>query len=1817
MAGVIPATNKRDSAGNTSHSNLNYRRVTGDPELSRATLAPNFIDEADIRLYAEDDEIYADIQFEGHVWQRVPIDSKYQTIGGPTWIPNSKKLYDDIVRLQNEHPGAKIVPVRATMNRTAGRMNILVDKDRNPVYQDVRKSDLFAGQDIYDIEFSSSYKRIGYVDQQGVVQTFEDGKQQPTPLYQWSDPRMSSHPGTLIYLKPVPKNECPNNKKTNRVIVAIDRVKLGDNDINFIVEALTNPDQLDRAYFKEIDGKVYDLHATRRQIAGLMLPIVDNPQQLGNADSIIRDPNNPMVVYIMKRTDLATGSTGRGRFDLSTQQGIDDFKEILSTMSIAERHDVLSSRLGSFDKVEGSSLPFGGIKQFFIEQRGNITSVDITDAIKFDLEDFKTNTSKSGVKRQGVNGFAYYLKHGMLITQYGGMLSSNVEIKDATLEDGPVGPVNVAPNGVQEVAPIGSLSTTDGTVIDSSDIDLLKTWDYRGNRKPLSEEKARKHIKEILGDNIPVEFHQTFLKAVFGAAHVVGNCKTDAIILSSMGWPGVEYHEAFHRVFEMLLPSHERDKIYYKIADRIGVNLYDSEGNENKAAFREVAEYAADRYMDHMNHHMTDVKIPFITKIYNKIHDWVSALWHFNDRELYKVFARVNRKEFVNAKPSQQAIDRFNRLFKNLHCEIHGVPLDHVVNRPMYDKLRENVMFCILQGQNVDPSGRNIQEIGKHIDKETFLAGVEKLKKSNIDIFGESTDIPTVGQLAMKEIYDNFDNEFFRDDIANLISAISTDFTKEFENESIEDAQSDDVTNASIGEHTRSSYEFSRFSKTSSRVRFFFATIPDTMYEKTVVKDDNGKEKVVMKVKLALNEFGLPQYAPVNAVFNEFLNLFHDVDTLSELKARLELYAKEDPLYERMYKAFDKIYKSAYSLKDGVLTRNSDQEALLVQLMNVIRSNKHNFDIARSTTTNNMNGMHRIIIQTTDADYNATFYPTQWNQMLVNGGTPIVKVSSNGSLQFNPAIKGAENSFARIADILSHGSEMRKAENNALYNDVGIKEWLINAITGGENNVYLKLRVNGKYSYYDNPKNPEQLEVVKDKIVDILNTLGIQISGDEFNYMLRNKYGSNDYEALAKMFTSTSRTDSMATFLQFLKDVAPNGKLQKEIRIKGKQVKLENAYAKMAFIRDLANWKYQYKHSHDQLTVLATNNNKFYEISDNNYASDVVRMINKRTEELDELLSDPFSYFEGETDVTGETPKYGSVILKEITRNRDVFITLRNFVGFKTDKRGDYGSDYFEISKREDYVSKATILEQGGIIMPTLSDKKTWLYIDGIKLPGLDYNNTVDDNGNTTPFAAEQLGDQFVISADPMSQLDNILSQREDVVDQFISYAYSEYEAVKKADRDLDEMEKNGTKSDEVANYYKSEQGAKFSSLLGVWVNTYKKGKDGQNVVSGEKFISFNNNKKTRKKNIEEAEKYFFRADKDTQRALIARLLHKRLLQEIKTCTDLGLIRRVDSTDNLFGDYENVGLNSQAIDIIYKSVVAKNGEPKDAIATSRYKSLAVMIYLNDISNKAIMSGQEFERVFSGNPAFYKWKYDEKTGVLTDRTVDELKRLGGVVSTGNNNFTELKDVPEKYRDENGNFSGKYICAEVDNELIESPQIDLIEERMLYGDILTAAYNKEETSRLNQYRKRYNDLLRELSKEENDLSEEDLEWIQNADPVRDEQEIREDVSRMLDSVGIDDIKKLLDETTLQIAERKAKQATDSYRLKFKDGKIDDGIDVADGGAYITDTMAEMLLRMNGNYSTDIENAFKILRDEKTATLMQKQQAYNKVVTTVIGS
>jgi hypothetical protein len=51
---------------------------------------------------------------------------------------------------------------------------------------------------------------------------------------------------------------------------------------------------------------------------------------------------------------------------------------------------------------------------------------------------------------------------------------------------------------------------------------------------------------------------------------------------------------------------------------------------------------------------------------------------------------------------------------------------------------------------------------------------------------------------------------------------------------------------------------------------------------------------------------------------------------------------------------------------------------------------------------------------------------------------------------------------------------------------------------------------------------------------------------------------------------------------------------------------------------------------------------------------------------------------------------------------------------------------------------------------------------------------------------------------------------------------------------------------------------------------------------------------------------------------------------------------------------------------------------------------------------------EVEKVFSGDPAYYKFSYDK--GGLLDISVDKIKRLGALTSTGTNNRLDFFNDP---------------------------------------------------------------------------------------------------------------------------------------------------------------------------------------------------------------
>ena len=169
---------------------------------------------------------------------------------------------------------------------------------------------------------------------------------------------------------------------------------------------------------------------------------------------------------------------------------------------------------------------------------------------------------------------------------------------------------------------------------------------------------------------------------------------------------------------------------------------------------------------------------------------------------------------------------------------------------------------------------------------------------------------------------------------------------------------------------------------------------------------------------------------------------------------------------------------------------------------------------------------------------------------------------------------------------------------------------------------------------------------------------------------------------------------------------------------------------------------------------------------------------------------------------------------------------------------------------------------------------------------------------------------------------------------------------------------------------------------------------------------------------------------------MLKELVSRQSDKEVEHMLSLGLIKK----DGL-GQYVNVGLNNAAIMRIAKHIAGGNS------VYPGHVSQAIKVYAEDITYKSIMSLQEVERVFSGHPGFFKYKFDKK-GRLVDRYSDEFKRFGGLISTGVKNNLEIKGLPE---------DGMYNQAEVDNDEIGSDQIDYIRKVMSEAE-WKAAYRR---------------------------------------------------------------------------------------------------------------------------------------------------------------
>jgi len=132
--------------------------------------------------------------------------------------------------------------------------------------------------------------------------------------------------------------------------------------------------------------------------------------------------------------------------------------------------------------------------------------------------------------------------------------------------------------------------------------------------------------------------------------------------------------------------------------------------------------------------------------------------------------------------------------------------------------------------------------------------------------------------------------------------------------------------------------------------------------------------------------------------------------------------------------------------------------------------------------------------------------------------------------------------------------------------------------------------------------------------------------------------------------------------------------------------------------------------------------------------------------------------------------------------------------------------------------------------------------------------------------------------------------------------------------------------------------------------------------------------------------------------------------------------------------YESIAIPADVLNS-YKDMFQKGGVMSTMVDVYQDRYSAENFVLSAMANNTIntmTSIIEFEKIFSGDPAFYKWKNQKENTLvqfniedkpytiavhdIRDAHADKIKRLGGVLSPGQNLRTDYsKEAAEKYKD----------------------------------------------------------------------------------------------------------------------------------------------------------------------------------------------------------
>lgn len=1199
----------------------------------------------------------------------------------------------------------------------------------------------------------------------------------------------------------------------------------------------------------------------------------------------------------------------------------------------------------------------------------------IPNVLEFTNKDFGITKDSKGNKQvdssypNGISVLGWYIKQGILLTDIADtMQDANIYIDDVMLVDkNAESKVEQSQQKVQEETKMGSITLPDETGKQTTiDLDeIFSILDGKGRKGPnmeVSEEEvsrlaineedrmdpkqAKEWIQSTLG--ITPEIVSSVIDVTEAGNLVVGRVAEDSIKISEQAPEGVQYHEAWHRVSQLLIDSKHRDKIYKK---------YREQGLNDKQIDEKLADQFKDFMLTESGNYRFDTKNWF-RRIYDFIKLWIRT----GQYGLAKVYSAINRGKYYGLKPNAENVARFREIYKGdgANMEVSGYKFKHIQTVKQLNDIINSLTYAFFQVSFADGKTINYSDLSKEAPKFDRLKLILQAQA-----YKYPSDI-------INEVVDKFDS---------IILPMLTTKLKQLGIRSIDRNESDTLANieegaegVNIGQHTIEGMNISIRDNAPAEVKFFFQTIP--VYE--IGKDGTPQTK--------FDEYThFPSFVDPNIAWTNILKDLSGCRTISNIIDRVQFFAKNgNTFYQALLLRLTTLVKNSLSEDVNVATQ---AEAMLTKIETVITSDINNY-ITVKISEDADTGLTKMELKDNTVDVKAANYPKVWSQYFFNNAG-IYRYNETG------AIVATDNAKQTLRVIIDNFNRIR----NAFTNNKGI-------LKVGDNNVDLHIAANQEY--------------LKDVIVRMLNSVGVGIDKPTLNRMLMSgDYGnprSDQYTLLNSFLVNRIKFGGIPRLIETLDSI--KNSINKDNTIKDIEspegvIQPTQVWNTQGFVKEIANY-YAYQHATDKsLSSYGPDGNSYYMVSQNNFAKD----------RLNEIVNDKDTF----DNLNAVVYNGNSIILNAVKRgNKD--LSIETLINFKDTTSQDVGRDYFGITDREDYIAKMVAVFNDRIIFPTVADKKTYHFIRGIKLPHERIKFNTTPQGAYIQYGEQSMDTLLGYCYDELNQIELCLRQIDDDpthYDEETGLHYNEDGTINNdwleptrriknfhTPNKVSWKDKNGKKHTKKLEG----NGARFLLLTG--------------IRTSKGFVSFNDPMKSAKENLQTAKDYFFNLSKDTQKAFLSSLINERVKQEIATAKELGLIEGNENNDiwslrnKLLDDVE---LNNRKA--FYSQLDPTNAE-----------GYAIFDMLADYTINSIISINEVEKLFSGAPAYYKVKYDQYGPV--DVSIDKIKRLGSLTSTGLNNRLDFFNDP--IRDE-------YVVAELKDHEIMDKQYYIYEGLFTIGNI----------------------------------------------------------------------------------------------------------------------------------------------------------------------